>query len=85
VRINGQEIRGTWMSPFRLGTKNTLKLGENTLEIEVVNVWRNRLVRDKMLPDEARYTWLLVDDIEPGEKLQSSGLIGPVTIESIIP
>ena len=85
VRINGQEIGGTWMAPFRLNTKNALKAGENTLEVEVVNVWRNRLVKDKMLPVEQRYTWLMVDDIRPGEKLQPSGLLGPVTIEKIIP
>lgn len=82
VKINGQEIGGTWISPFRLNTRDFLKTGENNLEIEVVNVWRNRLIRDKMLPEEDRYTWHLVDDIEPGEEPQSSGLFGPVTIEA---
>ena len=33
-------------------------------------------------PQEDRYTWILVDDIEPGEELQPSGLIGPVTIQA---
>ena len=83
VKINGQEIGGAWMSPFRLNTRNFLKPGENSLEIEVVNVWRNRLIKDKMLPEEDRYTWLLVDDIKPGEELQPSGLIGPVSIEAM--
>ena len=82
VRINGQEIGGTWMSPFRLNTGDFLKAGENQLEVEVVNVWRNRLIGDKMLPKEERYTWLLVDDIKPGDELQASGLIGPVSIET---
>jgi hypothetical protein len=81
VKINGQEIGGTWMSPFRLNTGDFLKTGENRLEVEVVNVWRNRLIGDKMLHDEEGYTWLLVDDIKPGEKLRASGLIGPVYIE----
>jgi len=85
VKINGQEIGGTWISPFRLDLKSAIKRGENRLEISVVNVWRNRLIRDKMLPEKDRYTWLLVDDIKPGEALQPSGLIGPVTIERISP
>ena len=81
IKINGQEIGGTWMAPFRLNANASLRAGGNLLEIEVVNTWRNRLVKDKILPEEQRYTWLIVDDVEPDEKLQPSGLVGPVTIE----
>jgi hypothetical protein len=73
VKINGQEVGGIWMSPFRLNTGDLLKTGENSLEIEVVNVWRNRLIGDKLLPEKDRYTWHLVDDIGPGEEPQASG------------
>jgi hypothetical protein len=49
----------------------------------VVNLWRNQLIKDKYLPVEKRYTWHLVDDIKEGEELQSSGLLGPVSIETV--
>jgi hypothetical protein len=83
VKINGAEIGGTWMAPFRLKTGGNLKKGTNQLEIEVVNLWRNQLIKDKYLPVEKRYTWHLVDDIKEGEELQSSGLLGPVSIETV--
>jgi len=82
VKINGQNIGGTWISPFRLNTKNTLKTGENLLEIEVVNLWRNRIVGDKSVPPEKRFTWLIYDDASKDEELQPSGLLGPVTFET---
>jgi hypothetical protein len=83
VKINGVEIGGTWMAPFRLKATKHIKKGTNQLEIEVVNLWRNQLIKDKYLPVEKRYTWHLVDDIKDGEALQSSGLLGPVSIEIV--
>lgn len=81
VKINGVDLGVTWMAPFRLKATNQLQKGTNNLEIEVVNVWRNQLIKDKSLPAEKRYTWHLVDDIKEGETLQPSGLLGPVSIE----
>jgi hypothetical protein len=81
VKLNGKELGGTWMAPFRLAIKDNMKTGENTLEIEVVNTWRNQMVKDASLPVEKRYTWTTVSDVKPGENLQPSGLKGPVIIE----
>ncbi|HSO88859.1 MAG TPA: hypothetical protein VLQ91_20065, partial [Draconibacterium sp.] len=83
IKINGADIGGTWMTPFRLKAGENLKKGTNQLEIEVVNLWRNQLIKDKFLPVEKRYTWHLVDDIKEDEALQSSGLLGPVSIETV--
>ncbi len=82
VRINDLNIGGTWMAPYRIKASGHLKKGVNKIEIEVVNLWRNQLIKDKKLPKEDRYTWHLVDDIKEGEALQPSGLIGPVRIET---
>ncbi len=81
VTLNGEQIGGAWMAPYRIATGGALKQGENTLEIEVVNTWRNRLIRDAQLPVEDRYTWVVTSDARPDEPLQASGLKGPVTIE----
>ena len=72
----------TWMAPYRLNISDAIQEGENTLEIKVVNVWRNRLTGDKTLPEEQRTTSVLVDNITPEEELISSGLMGPVTIQA---
>lgn len=84
VKINGIDIGTTWIAPYKLNTNGSVKEGENTIEVEVVNVWRNRITGDKSLPEEKKTTWLLVDKITPEESLIPSGLLGPVTIQSII-
>lgn len=83
VKINGESIGTAWISPFKLNASSALKDGINTIEVEVVNVWRNRLTGDKILPKEERTTWLNVDNVTPEEELITSGLIGPVTIQII--
>jgi len=81
VKLNGQEVGGVWIAPYRLNVTGILQEGENKLEIEVVNIWRNRLIKDKMLPEDQRYTWTVVEDIREGEEPHVSGLLGPVTVE----
>lgn len=84
VKLNGKDVGGVWMAPYRLNISEAIKKGENQLEIEVVNLWRNQLIKDKQRPEEEKYTWLVTDDIKPKSKLQPSGLLGPVIIETII-
>jgi hypothetical protein len=83
VKINGKPIGTTWIAPYQLNASNTIKDGENTIEVEVVNVWRNRITGDKSLPEDKKSTWLLVDNITPEESLIPSGLLGPVTIKVV--
>ena len=83
VKLNGQNIGGVWIAPNRLNVSDAIVQGENELEIEVVNLWRNRLIKDKLLPENKRYTWTVVEDIHEGEEPHKSGLLGPVTIEII--
>jgi hypothetical protein len=81
VKLNGTDIGGTWIAPYRLKATGLLRKGINQIEIEVVNLWRNQLIKDTKQPEEERYTWHLVDDIQAGEGPHPSGLAGPVTIE----
>jgi hypothetical protein len=83
VKLNGKYIGGVWMAPYRLNITDVLKEGTNQLEIEVVNLWRNQLIRDKQRPENGKYTWLVIDKITSESKIQPSGLLGPVIIETI--
>ncbi|GGD04166.1 glycosyl hydrolase [Hyunsoonleella pacifica] len=82
VKLNGKDLGGLWIAPYRLNISKALKKGENQLEIEVVNLWRNQLIKDKQRSENEKYTWLVIDDIKPKSKLQPSGLLGPVSIET---
>ena len=83
VKVNGIDIGTTWIAPFRLNANQAIQDGENILEVEVVNVWRNRITGDKKLSEQKRTTWLLIDQITPDEELIPSGLLGPVTIQVV--
>jgi hypothetical protein len=80
VKINGQYAGGVWTAPYRLNVTNCLKQGENTIEIEVVNTWVNRIIGDMNLPDEQRKVKPQYNSWRADSPLQSSGLLGPVEL-----
>jgi hypothetical protein len=82
VKINGTVAGTVWMSPWQVEVGELLKIGDNTISVEVANLWRNRLIYDSRLPANQRYTWVQVSDIRPGELPPSSGLLGPVTLKT---
>jgi hypothetical protein len=91
VRINGTDKGVVWTSPFRVEISEELQEGENHLEIKVVNSWYNRVAGDQTHPDKKTYTSTNIDlkhDFRgrPTDEiaLETSGLMGPVTITSII-
>ena len=82
VKINGQYVGGVWTTPYRLPVSDYLRKGENVIEVEVVNNWRNRLIGDDALPEKERATWANLNFWKADSPLQSSGLMGPVEIQA---
>jgi hypothetical protein len=56
VRINGSDAGIVWTAPWRVDIGKFVRSGDNELEIEVVNLWPNRLIGDGDLPPDQRYT-----------------------------
>jgi hypothetical protein len=79
VTLNGQDLGILWTKPFRTDVSDVLKTGQNLLEVNVVNSWRNRFVGDLDVPQSQRYTKTNIT-IRPEWELLESGLLGPVTI-----
>ena len=55
VRVNGIEIGTVWTAPYHIDILPALKSGKNKIEIEVANLWVNRLIGDASLPDTSGY------------------------------
>ena len=80
VKINGQYAGGVWTPPYRLNITPYLKKGKNEIEVEVVNNWCNRLIGEKNMPENERFTFQTFTYLNKDTPLQESGLIGPVEI-----
>ena len=83
VKVNGQYVGGVWTAPYRLNITDAVKKGVNTVEVEVVNCWRNRLIGEKeAIPEADRFTFQTSTYLNKDSELQSAGLLGPVQILS---
>ena len=82
VRLNGKDLGPLWTKPFRVEITDVVKPAGNVLEIDVANLWPNRIVGDSRLPPERRYTHtnIVYNQDTP---LAESGLLGPVQLEVI--
>ena len=100
VKLNGKNLGVIWTSPWRVKITDVVKEKGNKLEIEIANLWGNRLIGDEQYSDDGIKNgkwpdWLLENKQRPSKRytfttwklynkdspLQSSGLIGPVTIQ----
>jgi alpha-L-rhamnosidase len=52
VRINGKDMGVVWTAPFRIKITGVVVSGENQVDIEVANLWPNRLIGDEKKPDD---------------------------------
>ena len=106
IALNGEKLATLWKPPFAIDIANAIKVGSNTLEIDVTNTWVNRLIGDEYLPDTSGYkmtgntvSWINNNEPPPESEritftgfnffateekrvLQTSGLLGPVTLIS---
>jgi len=82
VRLNGKDLGVVWCAPWRVDIAGTAKPGTNTVEIEVVNLWPNRLMGDKKLPAAQRRTRTRMFMGGLNNDQLPSGLLGPVTIQT---
>ena len=74
VRLNGVDLGILWKPPYRANLTNAVHAGANHLEVEITNLWPNRLIGDLQLPDDADWDgdhlrswpqWVLDDKPSP--------------------
>lgn len=55
VRLNGNDLGVLWKAPFRVDISDAARVGANNLEIEITNMWPNRLIGDEQLPPDREW------------------------------
>ena len=80
IRLNGKKLGIVWNPPFRVEIIGAILVGENNLEIDVVNFWPNRIIGDQFLPVSKQFTKTNITAFKKDSPLSISGLLGPVTI-----
>lgn len=56
VRVNGKTFPVLWKAPFLLDVTPALQKGVNTIEIDVTNLWPNRMIGDEREPDDIEWS-----------------------------
>jgi hypothetical protein len=80
VTLNGQPLGIGWKPPYRFDLRNHLRPGDNRIDIEVTNLWVNRLVGDAQ-PGAVKVT--RAEGIYAANApLRESGMLGPVRLLS---
>jgi len=87
VRLNGRNLGILWCAPWRVEITGDIKALDNMLEVDVINLWANRVIGDLNLPREKRFTAthdiFRFDELRKNTPLIESGLFGPVRISII--
>lgn len=53
VKLNGRAFATLWKSPYRIDITQAARAGSNDLELQVVNLWPNRMVGDEQLLEDS--------------------------------
>jgi hypothetical protein len=83
VVVNGKSLGIVWKMPFRVNVTEPMKVGENSLEIRVTNLWVNRLIGDQQPGIKEKITYTTEAFYQANSPLLPSGLIGPVKIVAL--
>jgi hypothetical protein len=77
VRLNGRDLGVVWCAPWRVEITDAVQKTGNKLEIEIVNLWPNRMIGDELQPPDTEYGkdgnllfwpgWLLRNEQRPSK------------------
>ena len=88
ILVNGKSAGVLWTKPYKLNIEEFVKEGENKLEVQITNLWVNRITGDSELPEGEKLTRTNRPFVEPyqhnvdeNSQLRTSGLLGPVQLK----
>ena len=66
VTVNGIAFPILWKAPFECDITEALAKGNNRIEVEVTNLWPNRMIGDEQEPEDVEWGETLKYDFAPG-------------------
>lgn len=79
VRLNDKPLGKIWLNDFSLNVSGLLK-ANNTLEVWIVNPYRNRILGDLLEFGKLKNLWTGMHKLKTTDILKPSGLFGPLTL-----
>jgi hypothetical protein len=79
LSVNGKPAGTVWHAPYRLNIGPLVRVGRNTLQVRVANLWVNRLIGD-LQPGAKKVAYTTIPTYLPTADLRPSGLLGPVEL-----
>jgi hypothetical protein len=76
IRVNGHDAGTVWAYPLSLRVDPWLRAGKNTIEVEVTNLWPNRIIGDQQAGLLHPVTHTNITRYRKDSPLLPSGLIG---------
>lgn len=83
VSLNGKPLGILWKAPSQLEVTEALHPGKNHLQIRITNLWPNRIIGEEQPAARQKYTFTAHKVFTKDSPLLKSGLLGPVTIDSV--
>lgn len=71
VRLNGKDLGAVWCAPWQIELTRALKTGANALEIDVANLWPNRLIGDQLPENKGVRELKWADGLMNGETVKA--------------
>ncbi len=83
VTINGKRFATLWHPPYEVDVTEALQVGSNEVQVEVTNLWINRLIGDQQTGVRQMVTLTTGPTYEQSAPLRVSGLLGPVRLIAV--
>lgn len=81
VFVNGKNCGIVWTPPYKVNITPYLKAGRNTLSVQVINTWNNRIIGDIKNSSQKGYTNTNIKNkFKANSPLLKSGLLGKAQI-----
>ena len=82
VKVNDVDLGIFWKTPFKVDVTSAIKPGRNRIEIQVTNLWVNRMIGDQQPWAMKKYAFADFMPYKADSPLLPSGLLGPVRLIS---